>query len=45
MGPGMFDGLAETFMVLLVVCAIAVPLGIWKLIDLAIALSNHLSWH
>jgi hypothetical protein len=42
---GMFDGIVELIMTLFVLCIIFVPLGIWKLVDIAIWLWHHFSIH
>ena len=39
----MFDGLGQAMGCLFVVAAVSVPLGIWKLIDIAIWLYEHVS--
>ncbi len=36
-------GIAELIFFLLIVCAISVPLGLWKLVDIVILLSHHVS--
>jgi hypothetical protein len=41
MDPNLGDGLATLFLMMALVLAIAVPLGLWKLIDIAIWLCHH----
>lgn len=40
----MGKGLMAALTTLLVVCAIAVPLAIWKLVELVLWIFKHLSW-
>lgn len=44
MGPGMFPDLTPLFKVVGVVLLIAVPLGAWKLFELAWYVWSHLHW-
>jgi uncharacterized membrane protein len=37
-------GIGELIIFLLVVCCITVPLGLWKLVDIAIWTSHHVSF-
>ena len=39
----MLDGLRETLKFLMIVCAIAVPLGLWKLFEIILWLCRHVS--
>ena len=41
----MLDGLGELIIALFVICCIAVPLGVWKLVDIVIWLCQHVSVH
>jgi hypothetical protein len=41
----MLDGLGTLIYGLLVICCIAVPLGIWKLVDIVTWLCQHVSVH
>ncbi len=38
-----FDGLATAFKVLIWTCAISVPLGLWKMVDLIVWFSHHIN--
>lgn len=44
MGPGMFDGIGEAILALAIIAAIAIPLAIWKVADIAFYLFSHLHW-
>ena len=42
MMEGIGEGIADLFIILIVTCAISVPLGIWKLIEIGIWLYHHI---
>ena len=39
------DGFGQLIYFLTAVCAVSVPLGIWKAVDIAIWCSHHVSFH
>ena len=43
MGPDLFKGMGEALVVLMIVVAVAIPLALWKLIEIVIWLFNHVS--
>jgi hypothetical protein len=45
MGGNMFDGLGAALVAMFVVCCIAVPLALWKVIDIAFWIAAHVSVH
>ena len=44
MAPGMFEGVGNLILFVLVLLAIAIPFAVWKIIDLALYVFNHLQW-
>jgi hypothetical protein len=38
-----FDGLVTIFKVLIGICVISVPLGLWKMVDLIVWASHHVN--
>ena len=38
------EGVVALVIFLMIVCAVAVPLGVWKLVDLTILLVRHVSF-
>jgi uncharacterized membrane protein len=39
-----FDGLGRVLDVMIVLCVVFVPLGLWKLIEIIVWLCSHMSW-
>ena len=48
MGPGMFDGIEKAANAMIAFCIFSLfvvwPLGIWKAIEIALWIFNHLRW-
>ena len=44
MAPGIFEGVGNLILVMLVALAIAIPFAVWKMIDLVLYVLNHLQW-